>query len=303
MTRMFRSRWMLLAAEVLALAMIVAAPAARAQAQNRQNQAPPTVEEARKFIEEAENRLNGLSVEQQRASWVQSTYITQDTEAIAAGAAEAIIAAGVEYAKGAARFDGVELPADLRRRMNLLKQTLTLAAPGDPAKNAELSRLAVGLESAYGAAKYCRKEGECLDLEQLSDIIEQSRDPKELLDVWVGWHNTARPMRADYVRLVELANEGARELGYKDTGAMWRSKYDMDPDAFSREVDRLWGQVKPLYDALHCHVRAKLNEKYGNELVPLDQPIPAHLLGTCGRRAGTTSTTWSPRRPPIRATT
>src|SRR6185436_880082 len=229
MTRMFRSRWMLLAAEVLALAMIVAAPAARAQAQNRQNQAPPTVEEARKFIEEAENRLNGLSVEQQRASWVQSTYITQDTEAIAAGAAEAIIAAGVEYAKGAARFDGVELPADLRRRMNLLKQTLTLAAPGDPAKNAELSRLAVGLESAYGAAKYCRKEGECLDLEQLSDIIEQSRDPKELLDVWVGWHNTARVMRDDYVKLVALANEGARELGYKDTGAMWRAKYDMEP--------------------------------------------------------------------------
>ncbi|HYU32329.1 MAG TPA: M2 family metallopeptidase [Thermoanaerobaculia bacterium] len=262
-----RSRRTLLAAGALAL-MIGAAPA-RAQ----------TVEEAKKLIEGAEARLRELSVNQQRASWVQSTYITPDTEAISAQATEALTAAGVEYAKAAARFDGVKLPDDLRRRMNLLKQTLTLAAPGDPQKGAELSRISVGLESAYGAAKYCRKDGECLDLEQLSDIIEQSRDPKELLDVWVGWHNTARPMRADYVRLVELANEGARELGYKDTGAMWRSKYDMDPDAFAKEVDRLWGQVKPLYDALHCHVRAKLNEKYGDQLVPLDQPIPAHLLG------------------------
>jgi peptidyl-dipeptidase A len=277
MTHLFRgARRTVLAAATLALALLATATAPAAQAQT---QARPTVEEARKLIEEAEKRLLELTIDAERASWLQSTYIIHDTEILAAEASEVLTAAGVEYAKAAARFDGVELPADLRRRMNLLKQTLTLAAPGDPAKTTELSRLAVGLESAYGAAKYCRKEGECLDLEQLSDIIEESRDPKELLDVWVGWHNTARPMRDDYIKLVTLANEGARELGYKDTGAMWRAKYDMEPDAFAREVDRLWGQVKPLYDALHCHVRAKLNETYGGELVPLDQPIPAHLLG------------------------
>jgi len=272
MKRMFRvSRWAILAAGALALAT-VAAPAALAQAK-------PTADEATKFVEEAETRLAELTTNAERASWVQSTFITPDTEILAAQANEILTAASVEYAKQAARFDGVQLPEDLRRRMNLLKQTLTLAAPGDPQKNAELSRLAAGLESFYSSAKYCRKEGECLDLEQLSDIIEQSRDPQELLDVWVGWHNAARPMRDDYAKLVTLANEGARELGFKDTGAMWRAKYDMEPDAFAKEVDRLWGQVKPLYDALHCHVRAKLNEKYGNQLVPLDQPIPAHLLG------------------------
>jgi len=273
---MFRvSRWAILAAGALALAT-VAAPAALAQAQK---QGKPTAEEAKKLIEDAETRLAELTTNAERASWVQSTFITPDTEILAAQANEILTAAGVEYAKQAARFDGVQLPDDLRRRMNLLKQTLTLAAPGDPQKNAELSRLAAGLESFYSSAKYCRKEGECLDLEQLSDMIEQSRDPQELLDVWVGWHNAARPMRDDYAKLVTLANEGARELGFKDTGAMWRAKYDMEPDAFAKEVDRLWGQVKPLYDALHCHVRAKLNEKYGNQLVPLDQPIPAHLLG------------------------
>jgi hypothetical protein len=56
-------------------------------------------------------------------------------------------------------------------------------------------------------------------------------------------HSIAPPMRKDYVRLVEIANEGARELGYKDTGALWRAKYDMPPDAFAAELDRLWGQA------------------------------------------------------------
>jgi peptidyl-dipeptidase A len=242
-------------------------------------QAKPTAEDAKKFLEGAEKHLLDLTIETGRAQWVQSTYITLDTEVIAAEANEKLVTAGVDYAKQAARFDGVQLPDDLRRRIELLKRALTLAAPSDPAKTAELTQLAARLESTYGSGEYCRQGGECLDLEQLSDIIEKSRDPKELLDVWAGWHAVAPAMREDYTRLVSLANEGAGELGYKDTGALWRSKYDMEPDEFAKEVDRLWGQVKPLYDSLHCHVRAKLNEKYGKELVPLDQPIPAHLLG------------------------
>jgi peptidyl-dipeptidase A len=269
MTRMFRrSCWTLFAAG----ALLLAGNAAQAQAR-------PTADDAKKFVEEAEARLRDLAIAAERVSWVQATYITHDTEVLAAEAGEKLTNAGVEYAKQAARFDGVQLPADLRRRIDLLKQTLTLAAPADPQKSAELSRLAVGLESTYGSGKYCRKEGECLDLEQLSDIVDKSRDPKELLEAWSGWHGVGAQMRDDYSRLVTLANEGAHDLGYKDTGAMWRSKYDMEPDAFAAEVDRLWGQVKPLYDALHCHVRAELNKKYGNEIVPLDQPIPAHLLG------------------------
>ncbi|HJX29767.1 MAG TPA: M2 family metallopeptidase [Thermoanaerobaculia bacterium] len=242
-------------------------------------QAKPSVEDAKKFLEGAEKHLLDLAIETGRAQWVQSTYITLDTELIAAAANEKLVTAGVEYAKQAARFDGVQMPDDLRRRIELLKRTLTLAAPSDPAKTAELTQLAAKLESTYGSGEYCRQGGECLDLEKLSDIIEKSRDPKELLDVWAGWHAVAPAMREDYIRLVALANEGAGELGYKDSGALWRSKYDMEPDEFAQEVDRLWGQVKPLYDSLHCHVRAKLNEKYGNQLVPLDQPIPAHLLG------------------------
>ena len=243
----------------------------------------PTVEDARKFIDEVNSKLIDLSIEAGRAQWVQENFITHDTEILAAQRGEVATAAGVKYAKEATRFDGVDLPADLRRQIDLLKRGLVLPAPSDPAKTAEVSRIAASLSSKYGAGKWCPKEGKwagkCLDLEQLSDIIEQSRDPQELLAVWVGWRTIAPPMRPEYQRLVELVNEGSRELGFKDTGALWRSKYDMPPDQFSQELDRLWGQVKPLYDALHCHVRAKLNEKYGDQVVPLDQPIPAHVLG------------------------
>jgi peptidyl-dipeptidase A len=277
MTRFFPVALSCLALAAGPLAADPAAPAKAAPKASAPAAASET--EVRKFIEDAEAKLLDLSIEAGRAQWVQSNFITYDTEILAAKRNEVLVAESVELAKQASRYDKVKLPEDLRRRLDLLKRTLTLAAPSDPKKGAELASLAAKLEGAYGAGKYCRPDGKCLDLEQLSDIIEQSRDPKELLDAWTGWHSIAPPMRADYARLVDLANEGARELGYKDTGALWRSKYDMPPDAFATEVDRLWNQVKPLYDALHCHVRAKLNEKYGNDAVPLDKPIPAHLLG------------------------
>ncbi|HXO19933.1 MAG TPA: M2 family metallopeptidase [Thermoanaerobaculia bacterium] len=259
-----------------AAAAATAAPAAPAQ---QKPPPPPTIEEARKFVADAEARLRELSTEAQRAGWVQETYITGDTEILAAKANEKLIALGVELAKGATRFDGLKLPADLARKLDLTKRGLTLAAPSDPKKTAELSRLAAALDGQYGAGKYCPQGGKCMDLEQLSEVVEKSRDPKAALDAWLGWHTISPPMRPEYQRLVELANEGARELGYKDTGAMWRAKYDMPPDAFAAELDRLYQQVRPLYESLHCYVRAKLNAKYGNEAVPLDQPIPAHLLG------------------------
>src|SRR6478735_6305912 len=105
-----------------------------------------------------------------------------------------------------------------------------------------------------------------------------SRDPKRLHDVWAGWHTIAMPMRKDYQRFAELSNKGAKELGFADTGAMWRAKYDMPPDAFTKELDRLWDQVRPLYLKLHAYTRLKLREKYG-AAVPEKGPIPAHLLG------------------------
>ena len=182
-------------------------------------------------------------------------------------------------AQAATRFDGMKLPPDVARKLKLIKLSLVMPAPNSPRLREEETRIVTSMQSDYGKGKYCPKPGVCHDLGQLEGIMASSRDPKQLLDAWEGWRTISPPMRDRYKRFVELSNQGARDLGFADTGALWRSKYDMSPDEFSAEVDRLWGQVQPLYTALHCYVRGKLQEKYGKELVPDGKPIPAHLLG------------------------
>jgi len=265
-----------------------AAPAAQAAAaaDAGAESGPPTAAGAAAFVERAEADLTELIVRAERAAWVQSNFITHDTEILSAEAGERLLGAAVRYAQAASRYDNLELSGDLRRKLDLLKLGLTLPAPDDPEKTGELTRITSRLESIYGTGKYCpegtseiAEPGACLGLLDLERIIGSSRDPDELREAWVGWRTISPPMRDDYARMVALANEGAAELGYSDVGAMWRSKYDMEPDAFAAELERLWGQVRPLYDALHCHVRAELTESYGPEVVPPGEPIPAHLLG------------------------
>jgi peptidyl-dipeptidase A len=247
-------------------------------------QAPkaPTLAEAKAFIDRAQSKLLDLSVEQQRAGWVKSTFITYDSEILSAKADEDLIAATMKLAKESTRFKDLKIPADMARQFLLLRLSLTMAAPSDPKEAQELTQTAARMEGTYGSGKYCGQDSAsgriCLDLDQLSDILRTSNDPKKLLDAWRGWHTIAPPIRPLFQRYVELGNKGARELGFTDMGAMWRSKYDMPPDAFTAEMDRLWEQVKPLYLSLHAYVRWKLREKYG-DLVPAHGPIPAHLLG------------------------
>ncbi|MBI4890137.1 MAG: M2 family metallopeptidase, partial [Acidobacteria bacterium] len=241
----------------------------------------PTVADAQALIDRAEAESFVLSHEAGQAAWVAANFITQDTEALSAKAAERSLNAAVRLAKEAARFDKVQLPPDLARKINLLKLSLSLPAPSDPKEAAEMTRLAAALEAAYGKGKYCPggDPAKCLNIDEVTRIMASSRDPKQLLDVWSGWHSIAPPMKKDFVRYVEITNKGARELGFSDTGAIWRSQYDMPPDEFAKELDRLWTQVKPLYDQLHAYTRWKLREKYGKDVVPENGPIPAHLLG------------------------
>jgi peptidyl-dipeptidase A len=272
-------RWNSLRAAALGLALALGAASDLAVGAMPETEKPPTVDEAREFLDQAEARLLKLSVDASRASWVQSTFITDDTEILSAQANEKLIAAAADSAKKAARFSGLTLPPELARKIALLKNSLTLAAPADPKKSEELTRIAAALEGAYGKGKYCPAGRDCLDLEEITKIMAESRDEKQLWDVWQGWHAIGPPLKTQFERYVALSNEGARELGFADTGAMWRSKYDMPPDAFAKELDRLWEQVRPLYVSLHAYVRWKLREKYGAAAVPADGPIPAHLLG------------------------
>ncbi len=241
---------------------------------------PATAAEAKKFAEGAETTLLPLSVESSRADWVKSTFITDDTEILAAKASERLIGTTVNLAKQSTRFDPLKLPDEVARKLKLLKLSLTIATPADPKEAEELTRIVASMEGTYGKGKYCPQgKDKCLDLEEITRIMANSRDANDLLDVWSGWHRISIPMRKEFVRYVELANKGARQLGFSDNGVMWRAKYDMPPDGFARELDRLWEQVRPLYMSLHAYVRAKLREKYGDTIVSANGPIPAHLVG------------------------
>jgi peptidyl-dipeptidase A len=235
-------------------------------------------------MQTAESTLAALSVRVNQAQWIQQNFITEDSEALSAEAQSTFGTAVQRLAMQARRYDGVRLPAGLRRKFLLLKLSLAAPPPADPAEAAELTRLTVSMDADYGRGSYCRPStsgsGEdCRQIGELSKVLAESRDPAELLDAWQGWHRVGAPMRARYQRFVELANKGARGMGFSDAGAMWRAGYDMPADDFAREADRIWEQVKPLYLSLHAYVRTRLSEHYGGTLVPPGGKIPAHLLG------------------------
>jgi peptidyl-dipeptidase A len=240
---------------------------------------PPTPAEAQAFVAQAEADLAKESVYQARAGWVQNTYINDDTNWLVAKANAEQNDMAVRYAKGAARFDHVKVDDVTRRKLYLLKQALTLPASSKPGAAQELADIEARLDTDYSTAKFTYK-GKSLTLDDMEDVLRTSRDPNETKALWDGWRTVSSPqMKADYTRLVTLANEGSRELGYADTGALWRSWYDMPPEAFAAKTDALWKQVEPLYGKLHCYVRTKLNQKYGSAVQPATGPIRADLVG------------------------
>ena len=240
----------------------------------------PTIADAETFMRDAESRLLALWIDARRAAWVQNNFITADTKAMAASANAKVMAATTELVAAAAEFRGLPLPANVERKLTLLKTSLAAVAPSDPALQQELAELMTELESLHSQGEFCPEgEDECIDLPTMERMFADVRETDELLAIWSGWREASPAMRPLYERFVEISNAGARELGFADTGEMWRSAYDMPPDAFTAELERLWGQVRPLYESLHCHVRAQLGDEYGTALVPEDEPIPVHLLG------------------------
>jgi len=272
---------------VLACVMAILIPVGGAAAQGSPAAKPPakragpTVAEGQKFLEAAETRYFELTDKAQRASWVQENFITDDTEEIAAEANQELTAFSSEMSKKAHRFDGLKLPAEMARKMLLLKLSAGFPSPADPKEQRELAQVLASLDGDYGKGKWCPDgpQGKCLDQTAVSALMATSRDPEELKRAWLGWHAVGAPMRQRYARMVALGNKGSRELGFPDAGALWRTMYDMPPDKFAKEADRLWEQLRPLYLSLHAYVRGQLRKKYGNELVPAHGPIPAHLLG------------------------
>ena len=238
------------------------------------------------FIAGVNEDYRRLSVKSSTAEWIKNTYITDDSERLAAAANEELLGFMSSSVKLAARFAQSKSDPDTERMLHLLRVSSSLAAPADPKLRLELTTLGAKLEGLYGKAKACgdgkgdaKAAAKCRDIEELNLLFGHSHSEPELRAAWLGWHRTARDSRAAFTRFVELANQGAREIGFLDTGHMWRAAYDMTPEEFEKETERLWAQVKPLYDQLHCYVRGQLSRVYGKDKVPPQGLIPAHLLG------------------------
>ena len=257
-------------------AALVASPVMAQQAPA----AAPTAAQAEAFLANAEKALFDQSIISGRAAWVNATYITDDTDALASYFGAIDTKQRVDYALEAAKYAAAPgLSAETKRRLNLLQTALTLPAPTTAGAAEELNQLATKLQSAYGKGKGTLK-GQPINGSDIEEQMGINRNPAELKEMWVSWHdNVGAPMREDYAKLVGIANAGSKELGFADTGAMWRSKYDMPADDFAKLTDKIWAEVKPLYDELHCYTRAKLNEKYGDAVQPATGPIRADLLG------------------------
>jgi peptidyl-dipeptidase A len=246
--------------------------------------AAQTAAEAVAFLQDAESQLEAASHEYAHAAWIAATYITYDSQKIEATAYQRFLELSVGFANAAARFNDVELDFADRRKMELLKQFLVIPSPQDSEKARELAEIGSEMAALYGAGEYCRNEGltgaqVCYSGDQIENLMRELRNPEELLEFWLGWREISKPMKPLYERQVEIGNEGAQELGYNNMSTFWRAKYDMSADAFAADADAQWQKVKPLYDALHCHVRAELSDYYGPEVVPPTGPIPAHVLG------------------------
>ena len=250
----------------------IATPAAAAPA--------PTLADVDAFLKNAEAKLDALSLDAARIQWINATYITDDTDALAARSSAELTAFQVQLALDAAKLQKVAgLSDDQKRKLDLLRGDITLPAPTTAGSADTLATLTTKMGSAYGKGRGTL-EGKPINGSDIEAAMGTVRDPARLSEMWTSWHdNVGAPARDDYTRVVGIANQGARELGYKDVGAMWRSGYDMSPEAFAALTDKLWRDVEPLYRALHAYTRAKLNAQYGDAVQPKTGPIRADLLG------------------------
>lgn len=245
--------------------------------------APPADETADQFVARVNREYRAMYPELTAAQWLSSTYINDDSQLLASKANERFLAQLNAWIEQSRRFEGKPMSPASARAITLLKLGASLPPPKDPAHLQELTTIAARMEGLYGAGSYCKGKGDarsCRQLGDLEDVLAKNRDYDAQLDAWTGWHSIATPMRKDYTRFVELANEGAHDLGYADTGELWRAGYDMQPAELAAETDRLWNQVKPLYQQLHCYARTRLDATYGKDRGQLPGGLlPAHLLG------------------------
>lgn len=251
---------------------------------------PATAAEVDAFVKEIEVNLLRLNANKERAGFLAETHSTHDTVELEEQASNDLLTYAAQVAPKARVYladNTLTLSSETKRKLHLLILSQLTPPPASQKEREELAALTSQMKSYNANTKVCVKgdKGEtCYTQSKLKAIVAdpariKDKKESEIKEAWLRWYDAAKPLRAPYEKFVSLSNQGAKNLGFHDTGELWRANYDMNPADFEKDVNRLWTDVKPLYTKLHCYVRTKLRAHYGTDKVPEKGPIPAHLLG------------------------
>ncbi|XP_036127494.1 angiotensin-converting enzyme 2 isoform X3 [Molossus molossus] len=248
-----------------------------------------TEEKAKIFLDNFNIRAEELHHQSSLASWNYNTNIT-DENAQKMNEASNNWSAFYEEQSNQAKMYPLQEIQDLivKRQLQILQQNQPSVLTADKSKR--LSTILNTMSTIYSTGKVCNPNNaqECLLLATgLEDIMHNSKDYNQRLWAWEGWRSqVGKQLRPLYEEYVVLKNEMARGNNYEDYGDYWRGDYETegaDGYNYSRnqlieDVERIFLEIKPLYEHLHAYVRAKLMDTYPSHISPTGC-LPAHLLG------------------------
>ncbi len=247
-----------------------------------------TIEEAKKFIETTNTLKKEVTDRVDEAWYIRDRYWTLDTDNHRTELYNKAIAVEINSAYEAIKYKDLNLNKDLSRRLaDLLWMGDYLSGhphPEGERKVALLKKTTDELTQRYSSSTACINSDSnkeiCFNAHQLSEKMAASDNEGELKSLWEAWHNNMASLKPLFQQQLQLNNEGAQRFGFSNRAEMQLSEFERPLEDLLEELDRTWNDVKPLYDALHLHIRNKLDEKYGEDFVPVNQTIPAHLLGS-----------------------
>jgi len=225
-------------------------------------------EPATVFLSRAETELAQADEANQRAQWVNETYLNGDTNWLVSRSNEAFTQIRMRLAREAAGYRAVDLDPVSRRKLDLLAISVRSPAPTDPAASHTWADLQTSMVARFNQHKVVDGARTLGSYGEVRHAMETTSDAAALHRLWRAWHAVGRDVEADYARFVELSQSGAHDLGFADVGELWRSAYDMPPKELKADTERLWGEIRPLYVQLQCYARAKLSVAYGPAIQP-----------------------------------
>lgn len=238
--------------------------------------------EVRAFLDAYSEGFRSLAYESAEAWWASSTDVSEAHTAAAVRSDKALSAytgsaAVVTKARDFAARDDI---SDLQRRQ-LTK--ILLAAAENPGTIPDVVAARIEAEGAQAAAQdgftYRMQTADggsvAVTPNDIDETLRKSTDLDERRRAWDAAKSIGAPLRAGLLKLRELRNAVAREMGYGGFFSLQVADYGMTADEMVGDLDRVLTDIRPLYEQLHCWAKHELAKRYGR---PVPRRIPAHWL-------------------------